>query len=166
MAGTADVTVDFDSKTELDFRNRLIGKFAIPRAQTFWGRGFDKIPDTALYPKGDHILELCTRLKAGMREELQTGDLGEFIKVWAGLEEYLLRNARWATERNVSIREAITSLAKREELQSTQAADLDALRRFRNEAVHRPGAVHPGTLKQALETALRLRKELGIDGKT
>ncbi len=40
LAGTADVTTDFDSKTELDFRNRLIAKFAIPRARSFWGNGF------------------------------------------------------------------------------------------------------------------------------
>lgn len=30
LAGTADVTSEFDSKTELDFRSRLIAKFAIP----------------------------------------------------------------------------------------------------------------------------------------
>ncbi|MDQ6432856.1 FRG domain-containing protein [Mesorhizobium sp. LHD-90] len=37
MAGTSDVTTDFDSKTELDFRNRLIAKFAIPDTVAFWG---------------------------------------------------------------------------------------------------------------------------------
>jgi hypothetical protein len=166
MAGTADVTVDFDSKTELDFRNRLIAKFAIPRAQSFWGPGFEKIPDTALYPKGDQILELCDRLKGEVQDELQTGDLGEFIKAWAGLEEYLLKNARWATERNVSIREAITSLAKREQLRSKQATDLEALRRFRNDVVHRPGFVQTRRLKEAIEAALQLSKELGIDRRT
>jgi hypothetical protein len=51
LAGTADVTTDFDSKTELDFRNRLIAKFGISRARTFWGSGFDPIPESALYPR-------------------------------------------------------------------------------------------------------------------
>jgi len=55
LAGTADVTTDYESKTELDFRNRLIAKFAITRAGSFWGSGFEQIPQTALYPKGDQI---------------------------------------------------------------------------------------------------------------
>jgi hypothetical protein len=33
MAGTPDITYDFESKTELDFRNRLVAKFAIPRRE-------------------------------------------------------------------------------------------------------------------------------------
>lgn len=160
MAGTADVTIDFDSKTELDFRNRLIAKFAIPHARTFWGPGFEQIPETALYPKGDRILELCNQLKNEMRDELHTGDLGDFIKTWAELEEFLLKNARWATERNVSIREAITSLARNNQLRPPQAAALDALRRFRNEVVHQPRAVQAVALADSLETARRLRREL------
>jgi hypothetical protein len=50
LAGTTDITTDYDSKTDLDFRDRLIAKFEIPRARSFWGTGFDQIPETALYP--------------------------------------------------------------------------------------------------------------------
>src|SRR5580700_9562696 len=103
LAGTTDVTTDFDSKTELDFRNRLIAKFEIPRARTFWGRGFNQIPETALYPKGDKILDLCNELKSQLRDELRLGEVGEFIRVWSTLEEYLLQTARRLTERNVSL---------------------------------------------------------------
>jgi hypothetical protein len=77
LAGTADVTTDFESKTELDFRNRLIAKFAIPRAHSFWGAGFEQIPETALYPKGDKIFDLCARFKIELQEELRPGDLGD-----------------------------------------------------------------------------------------
>lgn len=163
MAGTADVTTEFDSKTELDFRNRLIAKFAIPRGKAFWGRGFQKIPKTALNPRGDRILALCDQLRADIRDELQVGDLGEFIKLWAQLEEYLLKNARWATERNVSIREALAALAKSGQLESWQAAQLESLRRFRNEVVHRPKAVQSITLGKYLQKARRLRKTLGVN---
>ena len=42
LTGTTDVTTEFDSKTELDFRNRLVAKFAIPRTSNrFWGRGIE-----------------------------------------------------------------------------------------------------------------------------
>jgi hypothetical protein len=160
LAGTTDVTFDFDSKTDLDFRNRLIAKFAIPRARTFWGPGFDQIPETALYPKGDKILELCNELKTELRDELQPGELGDFVRAWGKLEEYLLERARRVTERNVSVREAIASLAKRGELQQDQAALLDSLRRFRNEVVHKPAKVHSSALREWLETTDRLSAQL------
>lgn len=163
LAGTADVTIDFESKTELDFRNRLIAKFAIPRARTFWGAGFDQIPETALYPRGDQILDLCNDLKGELRDELQPGDLGAFIGAWAELEESLLETARRVTARNVSVREAITALAKRGELKGEQATELDALRRFRNVVVHTPRMVKPGALREWLTTIRRLAKELRDD---
>jgi hypothetical protein len=163
LAGTADVTTDFDSKTELDFRNRLIAKFAIPRAKTFWGSGFDQIPETALNPRGDAILELCTALQTELSSELQPGQVGEFVKEWARLEEYLLENARRLTERNVSVREAITSLAKRGRLNQVQAFMLDSVRRFRNEVVHRPTTVQPGELEKWLSTVRRLWQDIRKD---
>ncbi len=160
LSGTADVTTDFDSKTELDFRNRLIAKFAIPRARSFWGAGFDQIPETALYPKGDRIFELCNHLKSELQEELQPGDIGAFIKEWANLEESLLERARRVTERNVSIREAIVALAKRGELQSEQATELDGLRKFRNAVVHQPETVKTDVLREWLDRTRQLQKTI------
>jgi hypothetical protein len=118
MVGTPDTTVDFDSKTELDFRNRLVAKFAIPRAPAhFWGNDFSAIPKTALYPHGDQMLELC----AGIREEVQrtrepSASVGDFLVEWSELEQWLLERARQLTERNVSLGKAIGIVARREEL--------------------------------------------------
>jgi uncharacterized protein YutE (UPF0331/DUF86 family) len=152
------VTTEFDSKTNLDFRNRLIAKFAIPRARsTFWGSGFDQIPESALYPRGDQILDLCTELKSQLKDELQPGDLGTFIREWATLEEFLLDTARRLTERNVSLREAATQLARLEVLSSKQAQEVEAIRTFRNNLVHKPGAVEPDALHGWIE---RLRQTL------
>lgn len=163
LAGTADVTIEFDSKTEMDFRNRLIAKFAIPRAKAFWGAGFEQIPETALYPKGDTILDLCTNMRMELREELQPGDLGEFNKEWAGLEEYLLDDARRMTERNVSVREAIAALAKSGALNSEQSAQLEMLRKFRNMLVHQPKGVGPEAVENGLSTARQLKRQLRRD---
>jgi hypothetical protein len=160
VAGTADVTTEFDSKTELDFRNRLIAKFAIPRARTFWGSGFDQIPETALYPRNDAILDLCDALKTELRDELQPGELGEFVKAWSVLEEYLLENARRETERNVSVRESIKALGKTGVITEEQAMLLDSLRRFRNDVVHRPRSISAGALEEWLSTTRQLSREL------
>jgi len=158
LAGTADVTTDFDSKTELDFRNRLVAKFAIPRARSaFWGAGFDQIPESALFPKADEILELCANLKAELKDELQPGDLGAFIREWASLEAFLIDTARRLTERNVSIREAAAQLAKRNVISPRQAQEIEAIRTFRNNVVHKPGAVEPDQLRTWLD---RLRQTL------
>lgn len=161
LAGTADVTTEFESKTEVDFRNRLIAKFAIPRAQVFWGSGFDQIPETALYPKGDQILALCNELKAELRDEFQSGELGDFVREWAELEEYLLENARRVTERNVSVREAISALSKVGKIDSVQAVLFESLRRFRNQVVHQPSKVQSGALREWLETTRKLARRLG-----
>jgi hypothetical protein len=151
VAGTADITIDFDSKTELDFRNRLIAKFAIPRTQSFWGTGFDQIPESALYPKGDQIFDLCQNLKVELRTDLIPGDLGEFIKEWAVIEDYLLTTGRRITERNLSVREAIRALAKKDVLSPGVAQEIDALRSFRNSVVHRPKVVEGPELRTWLD---------------
>ncbi len=150
LAGTTDVTADFESKTELDFRNRLIAKFEIPRAKTFWGPGFDQIPETALYPRGDTILDLCIGLRTDLKDETKPVDLGTFIQAWATLEGRLLNSARQITQRNVSVREAITTLAKHGVLTPEEAKQLDALRAFRNSAVHHPGTVAEREFKKPL----------------
>jgi len=160
LAVTTDLTTDFDSKTELDFRNRLIAKFSFPRSKGFWGTGFDQIPETALFPRGDSILALCDQIKVELRDELQPGELGEFVRAWASLEEYLLDKARRITERNVSVPEAIRALAKEGQLDSEQAILLDSLRRFRNQVVHSPAKVQRGALGEWLETTRALTAKL------
>ncbi|HKD15566.1 MAG TPA: hypothetical protein VKE71_13610, partial [Candidatus Angelobacter sp.] len=150
LAGTADTTTDFESKTELDFRNRLIAKFEIPRAKSFWGPGFDQIPETALYPRGDSILELCAGLQTEVKDERKPGDLGAFIREWVRLETYLLDTARHLTQRNVSPREAISALSKARVLSPQDAKQLETLRVFRNDVVHRPDKVDEDKLKLSL----------------
>lgn len=159
LAGTTDVTTDFDSKTELDFRNRLIAKFEIPRAGEFWGSGFNQIPESALYPRHDTILELCNLLKAELRDELRPGDLGEFIKQWTTLENFLLTTARQLTERNVSLREAISVLSKRGVLPSDTARQIDSLRAFRNQIVHQPQSVQSAALHELLPRVRELASQ-------
>jgi len=147
VTGTSDITTDFESKSELDFRRRLIAKFALPRVQSFWGSRFHQIPESALYPRSDQILDLCSGLRDKLRDDLRSGDVGAFIKQWATLEEYLLEIGRRLTSRNVSVREAISALAKKGVLSGTEAQQVDVLRNFRNSVVHRPDTVKPAALE-------------------
>ena len=92
--------------------------------------------------------------------ELQPGLVGEFIQAWASLEEHVLDDARRATERNVSIREAIASLERRGKLDHEKAYALDSLRRFRNALVHQPKSVEPGDMEESLATVHRLWQDI------
>jgi len=162
LAGTADVTYEYDSKTELDFRNRLVAKFSIPRSPSkFWGAGFHQIPEGSLFPKNDKVFDLSRRLRSELKDELQPGALGGFIKEWVTLEEYLLDTARRVTQRNVSVREAISQLAKRQIISGSLANEIQALRKLRNSLVHRPDTVEPdklGIWTERLRQVLRLIK--------
>jgi hypothetical protein len=160
LAGTADVTTDFDSKTELDFRNRLIAKFAISRTKSFWGSGFDIIPKSALYPKGDSILDICNEIKKELRDELQPGEMGDFIRQWADIEMFLLEEARKLTERNVSIREAIQALFESTILTSGEASLLDYVRKIRNTVVHTPTKVTPEQIMEARDILARIQRRI------
>jgi hypothetical protein len=162
LAGTSDVTHEFESKTELDFRNRLIAKFAIPRARRFWGSGFDVIPLSALFPTGDRIFDLCKGLREEIKDELRPGEMGEFIKAWAALENYLVTGAKQLTERNLSLREAVRILSQHESLQPQLAREIDTIRVVRNNLVHKPGTVSSDSLGSWLDRLRAVLEALNI----
>lgn len=157
MTGTPDVTSTFETKTELDFRNRLIAKFAIPRAKSFWNAGFEGTPITALYPADDRVHGLCQEVITQIsKAEEASGDLGQLLVEWAKLEEQLLSRARQLTEKNVSVREAIRALVGRGVIDDELAADLEEIRRVRNTAAHTPGQVQEVEVHRALHKLRRL----------
>jgi hypothetical protein len=64
LAGTDDITTEYDSKDELDFNNRLIAKFRISRKPGFLEKGFEPVPESMLYPKNDRFEEICSAIRA------------------------------------------------------------------------------------------------------
>jgi len=164
MAGTSDVTTNFDNKTELDFRNRLIAKFAIPRAKSFWNAGFEATPRTALYPSKDRVEILCRDVVARTREEgAAASKIGQLLVEWAQLEERLLPLARQLTERNVSVREGIQALVRGGQIDSEMAAGLEEVRRVRNTAAHTPARVEEAAVNRALQQLQNLAKRIQVD---
>jgi len=162
MAGTADVTSNFETKTELDFRNRLIAKFAIPRAKSFWNTGFEATPKTALYPSSDRVDELCQEVTAQISEqEAAIGDLGKLLVEWAKLEEQLLPLSRQlSTEKNISIREEIRALVGHGLITDDIAGGLEEVLRVRNTAAHTPGRVKEAEVQRALDQLRQLSKRI------
>ena len=148
LAGTEDITTNYENKTELDFKNRLIAKLKISTDPDFWGEDFSGIPRTVLYPENDRIAELCKELKKTLKHELHPGEIGEFLKRWSELEEILIDKTQTSQARMVSTRKAISILSKRNLLGEGAIHELGALRRFRNQLVHRPKTVKPGEISK------------------
>lgn len=165
LAGTTDVTWEFDNKTELDFRNRLIAKFSIPTGATFWGKGFNSIPERSLYPASDKVKRLCEGLRESLRSELQPGELGEFMKAWTDLESFILAqakqiSARTITGRHFSLRHSIEFLESQGRISKNAAHELHLLRQFRNAVVHSPSVVEPGSTIKGIAAAKELLNQL------
>jgi hypothetical protein len=160
LAGTEEITIDFEHKTELDFRNRLIAKFVFPNSKRFWGKSFEPIPYSALYPENDQIEELCRNVKIEVERELQPGEFGDFLSKWAELEDYIIRRTHRLTDRTLSMARALDLLRQKEQLDSKTVAQLDALRKFRNQLVHKPKVISPNLLTEQFITLERLIREL------
>lgn len=159
MAGTPDVTLNFDSKTELDFRNRLIAKFRIPNVKKFWSSGFEVLPKSSLYPPNDEIRGLCGAVRIRLTDQqVSSGDMGQLMVEWARLEEMVLPKARKITQRNVSMRDSLQALSSVGKISSETRAELDKIRRVRNEVAHRPGQATPTGVENALVRLRQLMK--------
>jgi len=160
VAGTEDITTTYDSKSELDFNNRLIAKFEIPNSDDFWGKSFDQIPKDSLYPNNDPIWELTKEIKDLADRELKAGDLGDFLKLWSELEETILNEVNKRTDRFMSVREAIRLLYDQEQITKELLNEIDRIRKFRNQVVHTPKKINPRMIQDYIFELERLNKEI------
>jgi len=159
LAGTEDIENEYDNKSELDFKNRLIAKFKIPNTSSFWGRSFSPIPRKALYPDEDKVLAVCRELRIEADRELQPGDIGLFLQKWSVLEANIIKLAD-LTGQTGTVRSAIFRLKKHNQIEHRLLNDLDRLRRFRNTLVHTPNKVKANTVSDYLFLLDDIEKQL------
>jgi hypothetical protein len=160
LAGTTDITSRYSSKTELDFRNRLVAKFEIPRSGRFWGPGFNAIPESVLFPRGDRFEALCEGIQVTIERELRSEDLGRFVKEWARLEGILVKCASAHADGVVTAREATDVLARAKLIDLDMVSLLDELRLFRNTVIHKWDAVEPEEVTARTEDTRQAATEL------
>ncbi len=159
VAGTDEITSDYESKDELDFNNRLVAKFRLKRGKAFWGKGFEAIPETALYPSSDMVKSICDELMNELGSDIQPGRLGKFLQDWTDLENLLLTSARKSNFRVFSVRQAVDILSKYRHLPIAFYKRLDNLRRLRSQAVHHPGKLSAQDFAKGLDEVKSLRSE-------
>lgn len=161
LAGTDDITTEYDSKDELDFNNRLIAKFRVSRKKSFWGRGFEPVPESILYPKNDLFKEICSAIRVEVGTDgADTINLGRFLQEWVELESMIMSLARKHQERVFSFREAIIVLHKKELLPYELQRQLDDLRKLRNLAVHEPKRLESKDLAEAFRNVIKIKDQI------
>jgi hypothetical protein len=161
LAATADVTADYEDKSELDFNRRLIAQFEIPTGASFWGAGLKRIGLAELYPVEDSIGQLCKSIRRGMATGPGPESLGIFIAAWTGLEQLLVVRAQRREERVLTFGQALKSLRKTGQIPDALFEELDDLRRLRNRAVHGQERPSDARLRQAAKRAEHLRDTFG-----
>lgn len=137
LAGTDESLSEFESKSDLDFRRRLVAKFVISKRNGFWGKGFAPIPRDALYPSDDKIWELCKEIGASP-SSTTSEDIGNFLKEWSRLETFLLSRVRSDNKPVFNIVDAINAIRDTELLDSDLIDKINSLRELRNKVVHDP----------------------------
>lgn len=161
LAGTEDIENSYDSKSELDFNNRLIAKFRISSSNQFWGRNFHAIPKNALYPDGDQIQKICHAIRGEVERDLQPGQIGEFLKSWSEIESDLDQRADFGREHRSTL-DAIRRLRKNSQFDDELLFQIDRLRRFRNQLVHSPTGIEQSQVRDYMklldEVSTRLKQ--------
>jgi hypothetical protein len=159
LVGTDDITNEYINKGELDLNNRLIAKFEIPNTKKFWGRDFNKIPESALYPKGDTIEKICHEIGKELTTSNTSANIGDFLKLWVGLEQTILSDARNFNSAVYNMRGALTILMKYREDKYGLLKEFDFLRMFRNKLVHNPTAVSEADISRNTQILQRIMNE-------
>jgi hypothetical protein len=163
LAGTTDITDDYDQKTELDFRNRLIIKIKIPNNIPFWGKEFNRIPDSLLFPKNDEIINLLEPLKELLKKEFMTGDLGDFLEEWSELETLIkdiIPDIDDRRHRMFSLHKYINTLHDKKIINNDIYYTINELRLFRNRLVHKPKGVDKRGLSDSIKKIKQIKNEL------
>lgn len=158
LVGTEDITNEYERKEELDLNNRLIAKFEIQNSKLFWGKSFDRIPKDALYPKNDAIENICKNIASDLKTEIAPSNIGVFLKLWSEVEQVVLRQARFYIRDIHNIRNALNVLFKYEENRYGIFKEIDNLRIFRNNIVHKPMSISNEDLNKNIEVLRNIKR--------
>lgn len=160
LAGTSDITTNYETKSELDFNRRLVAKFKIPNTKGFWGNDFSLIPKGSLFPPSDPINDLCQTIKNNTQRALRAGTLGEFLKLWIELEHKILNAAREYNLATNNVRDALRLLFTNNRFSQDQLNIFERLRKYRNMVVHQPVEIQDKETRKYIHFLSDLMRDL------
>jgi FRG domain len=162
LVGTDDITNEYTNKGELDLNNRLIAKFEIPNNERFWGKDFNKIPQSALYPRGDTIEKICKEIGQELLIDIAPVNIGTFLKHWAEFEQLVMADAKIYNSAIHTLREALLTLMKYKQEKYGILKEFDYLRIFRNKLVHNPTGISNEELRKNTENLMNVKNQYSL----
>lgn len=132
LVGTTDITSDYDDKTELDLKQRLVAKYKIPKDDNFWDNGENTISHKFLYPENDEIKNLCKEIELNVSKDFYEGDIGEFIKNWNKLEKMIN-----IEDENMTNNMLLNKLYNNNKINNKTYNEMQEIRKFRNNLIHK-----------------------------
>ena len=95
-----------------------------------------------------------------LKNDLQPGEIGEFLKIWTEVEEQLVGQAKNITARVFSVREALNLLGKSKVIPKELMFETDVIRRFRNQLVHKPKTIEPAEVQSFISRIRNIQIQL------
>jgi hypothetical protein len=160
LAGTTDVTTEYEDKNELDFNRRVIAQFEIPANDGFWGANLSRVADDELFPPEDSVKDICDSIDVGIDSGPAPNVLGAFVSVWTSLEQLILSRAQQREERVLTLRHAIEGLRRRRDISQAEFNELTQVRELRNRVVHGSDVPPDELLTKYTDRIERIRNEL------
>ncbi len=161
VAGTPDITYNYENKNELDFNSRLVGKFRFKNDDEFWGEDFSPLQQKYIYPENDVFLDIAEEVSKQVSRMFKSGTVGDFLQYWNVLETYIKSNI------DVSMYSSFLNAMKMYKnyysIDDSTYKDIDSLRKFRNRLVHDTNSVSENDLNFFYNNLLKTMAELSVN---
>ena len=150
LIGEDFIQKDYVKKEELDLNNRLVAKFKIPKADSFWNIE-SKLDKDMLYPKNDVVEVVCDSIreevhrvfthsgKHDISTYISTPEFMSFISHWITIEN-VLRTVRGKQKDSMI---PISNIIKESPLSESLIKRLQSTNRVRNIVIHDPTMFKP-----------------------
>lgn len=102
------------------------------------GDNFSAIPESALYPEDDRMLDICSYVKEKLSGSIEGTSMSDFIKLWSSIEKAILEDAQQHNPQIFTFLQALRYLQDQHPDRRTLLKSIDTLRPFRNKLVHDP----------------------------
>jgi hypothetical protein len=145
LAGTEDITTNYDTKKELDFNQRLVAKFVLQR-KTFLGDINLVSKDMLFPPKDDRVYDICVPLKKAVEHEF-----GKYFVELHDLESKMVNKARKSNDYITASSDAAKLLRKQGLVNDGFMDRFKSLRTLRNRLVSDPRMVESAEISRGLE---------------
>lgn len=141
LIGTDGIDCRSIDKTKYDFNRRMLAKYELPDAASFWSDGFASLPVETLYPPNDPIASICEQINKEAKTSVSNESIGSLISEWSELESLIFLLSKEKVRRR-SFTESVNMLYFDDVLTDDLMNKLNYVRQTRNKVVHDPASAN------------------------